>query len=52
MKDLKRLFNDYANKDKLGKKILNSIIDYRKFLSFGLITQKKFLRIKNLVIIY
>ena len=44
MKDPKKLFNDYANKDKLGKKILNSIIDYRKlFIFWSNYSEKSFL---------
>ena len=35
--------NNYANKDKLGKKILNSIIDYRKlFIFWSNYSEKKF----------
>ena len=36
--------NDYANKDKLGKKILNSILNYRKlFIFWSNYSEKSFL---------
>ena len=43
-KKSQEVVNDYADKDKLGKKILNSIIKYRKlFIFWSNYSEKSFL---------